>query len=145
MSFLNWLVLWVYMFRFELKYFDPFLVLDEFSGGHLCIFLCFLIWITKNIVVNLVLYSKNMKFWNIAVTAPAGFPDHPHRGLPIGSSVSFMFFNDLICLVSNLFLHCGCFFFYFSFNRIWDSHIHVAGRANIYWLSSLAFPPLIID
>jgi len=31
--------------RFELKYFDPFLVLDEFS-----------------------------------VTAPAGFPDHPHRG-----------------------------------------------------------------
>ncbi|KAM5585382.1 pirin-like protein [Rosa sericea] len=31
--------------RFELRYFDPFLVLDEFS-----------------------------------VTAPAGFPDHPHRG-----------------------------------------------------------------
>ncbi|ESW18554.1 hypothetical protein PHAVU_006G050900 [Phaseolus vulgaris] len=31
--------------RFELKYFDPFLMLDEFS-----------------------------------VTAPAGFPDHPHRG-----------------------------------------------------------------
>ncbi|XP_051125644.1 pirin-like protein [Andrographis paniculata] len=31
--------------RYELKYFDPFLVLDEFS-----------------------------------VTAPAGFPDHPHRG-----------------------------------------------------------------
>ncbi|KAF5479011.1 hypothetical protein F2P56_005523 [Juglans regia] len=31
--------------RFELKYFDPFLLLDEFS-----------------------------------VTAPAGFPDHPHRG-----------------------------------------------------------------
>ncbi|KAL5548523.1 hypothetical protein UlMin_003754 [Ulmus minor] len=31
--------------RFELKYFDPFLVLDEFS-----------------------------------LTAPAGFPDHPHRG-----------------------------------------------------------------
>ncbi|KAH6768063.1 RmlC-like cupins superfamily protein [Perilla frutescens var. frutescens] len=31
--------------RFELKYFDPFLVLDEFS-----------------------------------VSAPAGFPDHPHRG-----------------------------------------------------------------
>ncbi|KAF1890356.1 hypothetical protein Lal_00013610 [Lupinus albus] len=31
--------------RFDLKYFDPFLVLDEFS-----------------------------------VTAPAGFPDHPHRG-----------------------------------------------------------------
>ncbi|XP_061360955.1 pirin-like protein [Gastrolobium bilobum] len=31
--------------RFELKYFDPFLVLDEFS-----------------------------------VTAPSGFPDHPHRG-----------------------------------------------------------------
>ncbi|XP_028768636.1 pirin-like protein [Neltuma alba] len=31
--------------KFELKYFDPFLVLDEFS-----------------------------------VTAPAGFPDHPHRG-----------------------------------------------------------------
>ncbi|KAA0048176.1 pirin-like protein [Cucumis melo var. makuwa] len=35
--------------RFELKYFDPFLVLDEFS-----------------------------------VTAPAGFPDHPHRGLEFG-------------------------------------------------------------
>jgi len=31
--------------RFELRYFDPFLVLDEFS-----------------------------------VSAPAGFPDHPHRG-----------------------------------------------------------------
>ncbi|KAA8527029.1 hypothetical protein F0562_008742 [Nyssa sinensis] len=31
--------------RFELKYFDPFLALDEFS-----------------------------------VSAPAGFPDHPHRG-----------------------------------------------------------------
>ncbi|KAM7498950.1 hypothetical protein LguiA_023364 [Lonicera macranthoides] len=35
--------------RFELKYFDPFLVLDEFSSGSL-------------------------------LSAPAGFPDHPHRG-----------------------------------------------------------------
>ncbi|KAM7504248.1 hypothetical protein LguiB_003152 [Lonicera macranthoides] len=35
--------------RFELKYFDPFLFLDEFSSGSL-------------------------------LSAPAGFPDHPHRG-----------------------------------------------------------------
>ncbi|KAH1239607.1 Pirin-like protein [Glycine max] len=40
---------------FELKYFDPFIVLDEFSG------------------------ESNVKFCDIAVTAPAGFPDHPHR------------------------------------------------------------------
>ncbi|BBH02080.1 RmlC-like cupins superfamily protein [Prunus dulcis] len=44
--------------RFELKYFDPFLVLDEFS-----------------------------------VSAPAGFPDHPHRGLhhrPWFETVTYM-------------------------------------------------------
>lgn len=27
------------LFRFELKHFDPFLVLDEFSGGQLCFLL----------------------------------------------------------------------------------------------------------
>ncbi|RZB99880.1 Pirin-like protein isoform C [Glycine soja] len=26
------------------------------------------------------MFSKNVKFCDIAVTAPAGFPDHPHRG-----------------------------------------------------------------
>ncbi|CAI0379133.1 unnamed protein product [Linum tenue] len=42
--------------RFELKYFDPFLALDEFS-----------------------------------VTAPAGFPDHPHRGF---ETVTYMLQQD---------------------------------------------------
>ncbi|KAK6934531.1 Pirin, C-terminal domain [Dillenia turbinata] len=41
--------------RFELRYFDPFLALDEFS-------------------VLIIFYS------GFAVSAPAGFPDHPHRG-----------------------------------------------------------------
>ncbi|KAL6999174.1 hypothetical protein U1Q18_000334 [Sarracenia purpurea var. burkii] len=42
--------------RFELKYFDPFLVLDEFS-----------------------------------VSAPGGFPDHPHRGLILFVFVFLLF------------------------------------------------------
>jgi hypothetical protein len=38
------LIDYVGLFRFELKYFDPFLVLDEFSGEieNLCFLLCFL-------------------------------------------------------------------------------------------------------
>ncbi|CAF2055038.1 hypothetical protein Bca4012_098004 [Brassica carinata] len=44
--------------RFELRYFDPFLVLDEFS-----------------------------------VTAPAGFPDHPHRGF---ETVTYMLEGEIL-------------------------------------------------
>lgn len=38
------------------------------------------------------MFSKNVKFCDIAVTAPAGFPDHPHRGFKIG-----LFFLILFC------------------------------------------------
>ena len=34
--------------RFELRYFDPFLVLDEFSGGYLSVFLCFFMNVNGN-------------------------------------------------------------------------------------------------
>ncbi|KAJ0229902.1 Pirin-like protein [Hirschfeldia incana] len=44
--------------RFELRYFDPFLVLDEFSA-----------------------------------TAPAGFPDHPHRGF---ETVTYMLEGEIL-------------------------------------------------
>lgn len=78
----------VNFFRFELRYFDPFLVLDEFSGGLylLSSVLCFFMnsdgcsWLWSYFIILLFV---------LAVTAPAGFPDHPHRGLMILLSSSF--------------------------------------------------------
>jgi len=42
----------------------------------LCFLLCF--------PAGVFCFLRMWKFCNIAVTAPAGFPDHPHRGLKIG-------------------------------------------------------------
>jgi len=55
------LIGYVGVFRFELKNFDPFLVLDEFSGVHLSDFLCLLTSILKKYIrVNLVLFFLRM-------------------------------------------------------------------------------------
>lgn len=71
-------------FRFELRYFDPFLVLDEFSGGLLCFVSSVFTWyhVCRGLVFESVFFLF-LTFWvlYVAVTAPAGFPDHPHRGL----------------------------------------------------------------
>lgn len=78
----------LFFFRFELKYFDPFLVLDEFSGGLMLIstispiFLCFCLfdeWKKKHGYILLALLK--ITFFFFTVSAPGGFPDHPHRGL----------------------------------------------------------------
>lgn len=57
-----------------------------------------------------------------AVTAPAGFPDHPHRGL--------IFLRKFILLDYTRRLR-WIWLFCFLFNRIWDSDIHVAGINNL--------------
>lgn len=41
--FVNWVYVFLEIFRFELRYFDPFLVLDEFSGGFSAFLLCSLL------------------------------------------------------------------------------------------------------
>jgi hypothetical protein len=50
---------------------------------YICIYLCF---------------AKIFVILNVAVTAPAGFPDHPHRGLIIG--FFFFFFSSHFCKLS---------------------------------------------
>jgi hypothetical protein len=40
-------------------------------------------------------FAKIFVISNVAVTAPAGFPDHPHRGLIIG-----FFFSSHFCKLS---------------------------------------------
>lgn len=71
--------------RFELRYFDPFLVLDEFSGE---------LPIIHSPLLFLFLSDRYSSYLHApisdeltgslpefrAVSAPAGFPDHPHRG-----------------------------------------------------------------
>lgn len=61
-----------------MRYFDPFLVLDEFSGMFKffdSLFLAFYPYVC---------YLKSFSIFcliiKITVSAPAGFPDHPHRG-----------------------------------------------------------------
>ncbi|KAM3696261.1 hypothetical protein ACJW31_06G024900 [Castanea mollissima] len=65
--------------RFELKYFDPFLVLDEFS-----------------------------------VTAPAGFPDHPHRG-----------FETVTYMLQGSFTHEDC-----------EGHKGTIGAGDLQWMTA---------
>ena len=120
---LSCLVKWVFwfFFRFELKYFDPFLVLDEFSGGLLCFppfsewysvacaCFCLFLWLLR------VLIS-----WTSAVSAPAGFPDHPHRGLFLALSLSTLSFSWENFTLHNERPKLGwfsflCFSFVFSF------------------------------
>lgn len=61
--------------RFELRYFDPFLVLDEFSGQPSFFCLSLLPSFESNLSE-----IANRTSLKLAVSAPAGFPDHPHRG-----------------------------------------------------------------
>lgn len=65
------------VFRFELRYFDPFLVLDEFSGRF-----CFVSLIPLFLLCSFEsnLSEINYRKYSISVSAPSGFPDHPHRG-----------------------------------------------------------------
>ncbi|XP_028084145.1 pirin-like protein At1g50590 [Camellia sinensis] len=70
--------------RFELKYFDPFLVLDEFS-----------------------------------VSAPAGFPDHPHRGLNLIIDLLFVFlFSFLFLFLVEKRLLMLCFSYFTGFETV---------------------------
>lgn len=78
-----------FFYRFELKYFDPFLALDEFSG-RCSVLLCFTLFLClKNVMdsfcnghrLALFFFLFSSFAFDFAVTAPAGFPDHPHRGL----------------------------------------------------------------
>ena len=62
--------------RFELRYFDPFLVLDEFSGELSIPPLSEWASLACPIPVELIDWLSEFR----AVSAPAGFPDHPHRG-----------------------------------------------------------------
>lgn len=73
-----------------MKYFDPFLALDEFSGG-----LSLLSPVSSWYVMGRLCIRIEFRFCldfvilNFAVTAPAGFPDHPHRGSAFIPSISF--------------------------------------------------------
>ena len=62
--------------RFELRYFDPFLVLDEFSGELSIPPLSE--WASLGCPISVELIDCLSEFRS--VSAPAGFPDHPHRG-----------------------------------------------------------------
>lgn len=72
--------------RFELRYFDPFLVLDEFSGELPSIRpLPSLFLNHRSSTSDAPLGADETKLTGSlpefrAVSAPAGFPDHPHRG-----------------------------------------------------------------
>lgn len=56
---IDWFI-WV-LVRFELKYFDPFLVLDEFSGGGISVFCSvFQLWIKRKMMVSFILFSNNL-------------------------------------------------------------------------------------
>lgn len=46
------------LFRFELKYFDPFLVLDEFSGEKLCFFALFCMFKMR---VMIIFFSRKLE------------------------------------------------------------------------------------
>lgn len=45
----------------------------------------------NGVVGNDIYNSYDICFLNFAVTAPAGFPDHPHRGLKFGCLIGFFF------------------------------------------------------
>ena len=84
-----------YFFRFELKYFDNFLALDEFSSGLIyfplffewyavaCTCFCLFLWLLKVLV----------SWSTFAVSTPARFPDHPYRGLFLAFSLSILSFS----------------------------------------------------
>lgn len=57
---------------------------------------------------------RSVKFYNTAVTAPAGFPDHPHRGLKLTFFFlflchSYLFFRNMLC----------CELYWFHANSFW--------------------------
>uniref|UniRef100_A0ACD5YEH2 Uncharacterized protein n=1 Tax=Avena sativa TaxID=4498 RepID=A0ACD5YEH2_AVESA len=75
--------------RFELRYFDPFLVLDEFSGEHqrsvgprspFAWSVCASVRTAAVHDYSCYVLTDSSMFGFVAVSAPAGFPDHPHRG-----------------------------------------------------------------
>ena len=115
-----------YFFRFELKYFDNFLALDEFSSGLIyfplffewyavaCACFCLFLWLPKVLVS-----------WTFAVSTP----DHPYRGLFLALSLSILSFPRENFTLLNGRPELGWFsFLYFSLVFLfwfWDSYIHV--------------------
>lgn len=79
--------------RFELRYFDPFLVLDEFSGEPSFFCLSLLASFKPNLSE-----IANRTSLKLAVSAPAGFPDHPHRGWFWFTAYSTRSFTRCVCV-----------------------------------------------
>lgn len=78
-----------FFIRFELKYFDPFLVLDEFSGGFFSFFLKFLF------------------FWS-------EFEDHELFNLFFADENFWVLLHlQLLLLLDFLIIHIEVFFFFF--------------------------------
>lgn len=109
-----------------MRYFDPFLALDEFACGLLSVSPVF------SMICNFAMASSCFfvcffDYWwfldILAVSAPAGFPDHPHRGLFLVLSVSILSFSwenfTLVYSDSSVLLF-----------RFWDSHLHVTGMRS---------------
>lgn len=77
--FLFFFSLWVHFFfggfRSELKSLDPFLMMDDFTGmGFICHFHSLGFFSSINPLMDHCCINV------FAVSPPAGFPDHPHRG-----------------------------------------------------------------
>lgn len=117
--------------RSELKYFDPFLVLDEFSG-HPPLHIRLNSW---TLVLGLILMCVG---FDLTVTAPAGFPDHPHRGFMTSHFITILNKCSLADfeLGVNSYLSIDHLYFY-HYDRIRDCHLHAPGNSYLTLLPSI--------
>lgn len=117
------------MIRFELKYFDPFIVLDEFSGEKLCFLLCYIAG--ESVCVCLfVCFPRTWNFVTLQLLLLLVFLIIPIEVSKLAFSFSFYFVLEKFSLLRYILTNCSFFVMLFC-NRLWDGHIHVAGRAKL--------------